>query len=113
MRRGSITNHLESLRGYRTPAERGRGIGKDLDALRADIERRQKALGGIGEAWSATVPPTMAAAAELKGVTRGVLSVRVRDAAARHTLDRFLRSGGLDALIRACPVTLTSVKFVR
>lgn len=109
----STTAHLASLREHRVRGERELGLATDVAALRDGIERRERAIGGVSEAWGSVVPAGVGDSAELVGVRRGVLSVRVRDAAARHALDRFLRSGGLDRLIKACPVSLTRVAFVR
>lgn len=109
----SLVHHLQDLQSHRTHPDRAREITSDLAMLRSEIEKRNKSLGGVGDAWAQVVPKDLAHAAEFSGITRGVLSIRVRDAAKRHALDRFLRSGGLEQLIRACPVSLTRVKFVR
>jgi hypothetical protein len=46
------------------------------------------------------------------GFARGILAVRVADEGVRFHADRWLRSGGLAALISASPATLSRVRFI-
>jgi hypothetical protein len=103
---------LQKLRGWRNPRERNLSLAPALADLTRDLRRQHKAVGGIGEAWAATVPAEFGRAAELVRLSRGVLTVKVTDAAARFALDRWLRSGGEAALARAPGVSVKRVKLV-
>jgi hypothetical protein len=112
MARREALPDLAKLRGWRNPRERDLSIAPALSGLTKELRRHHKAVGGIGEAWAALVPAEVGAQAELVRLARGVLTVRVRDAATRFALDRWLRGGGVAALARAPGVALKSVKLV-
>jgi hypothetical protein len=103
---------LQRLRGWRNFRERDLSIGGALADLTKDLRRQHRAVGGIGEAWAALVPPEVRRGAELVKLSRGVLTVKVTDAAARFALDRWLRGGGEAALARAPGVVVKRVKLV-
>jgi hypothetical protein len=103
---------LQQLRGWRNYRERDLAIGPALADVTKELRRHHKAVGGIGEAWGSIVPPEVGAGAELVRLSRGVLTVRVRDAAARFALDRWLRGGGEAALARAPGVVVKKIKLV-
>lgn len=105
-------SRIESLRTHRVRPERAGPIGDAVSKLERDVRRRQRALKGIGGAWSEVVPEDLGRRCELVGLRIGVLTVRVQDGADRFELDRFLRSGGLGSLISASPATLRRVRIV-
>jgi hypothetical protein len=104
---------LARLRTYRAAKGRDDSIAADLDRLTRGVRRRQRASGGIEAAWNELAPRVGAA---VVGVVvslspGGVLVVRVADAAARYEADRWLRSGGLEALRARCAATLRRVRL--
>lgn len=103
---------LARLREVRVQKDRNAALAADIDRLRAELVRRHRAGVGASGAWSCTVPPELSEKCTVLGVFRGVLKVRVRDAATRFALDRFLRSGGETAVIRASPVPVKKVRLV-
>ena len=103
---------LKKLRAYRNAPERDLGIGGVARDAAAEVKRQYRAVGGLGEAWSAIVPADLAARAELVRLSRGVLTVRVTDAAARFAIDRFLRSGGEAAIAQASKTAVKRIKLV-
>ncbi|MEO0512367.1 MAG: DciA family protein [Planctomycetota bacterium] len=102
---------LARLRELRTPPEADRSVRLVVDRLRLDMERRERHLGAVQRAWDTVLPRELRDSTTLLSVSRGVLRVRVRSAPARHTVDRFLRSGGLDRLVSACGTTVRSVRL--
>lgn len=112
-RHALIERSLSGLRAFRTPIPRDLGIADDVRAMKKTLERREAAIGVVARAWAKTIPHDIGAEAELVGVQRGVLSIRIRSAARRHALDRFLAAGGLARLRQACPVAISRVRFLR
>lgn len=110
MSRTHAQQELAKLRGWRTPPPRDLGLASLVDGERKRLVRCHKAVGGMGLAWEEVVPPRLAAKVELLRLTRGVLSVRVKDSATRFELDRFLRSGGEAELVRRAAGAIRRVK---
>jgi hypothetical protein len=103
---------LARLRQLRVPRERDAALAADIERLRAELIRRRRAGVGTAGAWACTVPPELAEKSTVIGVFRGVMKVRARDAATRFALDRYLRSGGEAAVIRASPIAVKRVRLV-
>lgn len=101
---------VEKLRGFRVWARDQSLTGEIVKQTRALI-KLHKALDGIGERWGSLLPKDLAARTSLQGLSRGVLTVRVADAATDYELDRWIRGGGLEALRRA-GASVTKVKTV-
>ena len=99
------------LRERRVRKRRDQTLHDDMDRALHDLVRQRRAVAGCAAAWARVVPPELGGRASLEGVTRGVLSVRVPNAAARFALDRFLRGGGQRALAKECSVTLRQVRI--
>ncbi len=106
------TPSLNRLRELRVPRERNAALAPEMDRLHAELARRRRSGGGAAAAWDVVVPDALREKSEVVGVSRGVLSVRVRDASARFALDRFLRSGGEASLIRTARVAIKRVRLV-
>lgn len=106
------TPSLSRLRELRVPRERDAALATEMERLRAELERRRRGGSGMAAAWDVVVPDGLREKSEVVGVSRGVLSVRVRDASARFALDRFLRSGGEATLIRTSKVAIRKVRLV-
>lgn len=103
---------LDRLRSFRNPRPRDLTIGGLVDAERQRAAKQARAVGGIAAAWHDVIPPALAEKTQILRLSRGVLTVRVRDAAAKYTLDRFLRSGGEASLIRRASTGVNRVKLV-
>src|SRR5688572_27737500 len=91
---------LKRLRGFRNKAERDVSIGGALAEVEREVKKLQRAVGGIGSAWEEIAPARLAGRCRVVGITRGVLTIRAADAAARFELDRFMRGGGEAELSR-------------
>ncbi|MBX3358625.1 MAG: DUF721 domain-containing protein [Phycisphaeraceae bacterium] len=105
-------HELEAARRYRTRATHDLGLGAAMDAIATDVRKRARGLSAVSAAWLAAVPGDLAEGAELVSFTKGVLTVRAPDAAARFGLDRFLRAGGETAIIRAASAVVRRVRVV-
>jgi Dna[CI] antecedent DciA-like protein len=103
---------LKQLREFRNKPERDVSIGGALAEVARDAKKLQRAVGGIGSAWEEIAPARLAGRCRVVGISRGILTFRVADAAARFELDRFLRGGGEAALSRRAGVGIKRVKIV-
>jgi hypothetical protein len=103
---------LNRLRALRVARVKDAALAPEFERLRADLSRRRRGGGGAEAAWEVVVPDALREKAEVVGLSRGVLNVRVRHASARFELDRFLRSGGEAALIRAAMVAIKRVRIL-
>lgn len=101
---------LESIRAYRVLPDRARPIGEDCARIMGSIERVSAAVDDAQRAWEAGAPGGIRALAWVVGVTRGRVTLGVRDAAARHRVDRWIRSGGLGAMRRHAGGPIASVR---
>ncbi len=106
-------SRLARLRDRRVRAAPERAIAGDLLPLEKDLRARYRAVGGVAVAWAQAVPKELVSSASPVSLTRGVLKVRVLDAATAHKMDRWLRQGGLDALIDAAPGQLKRVRLTQ
>lgn len=102
---------LENLRTWRLGAPKDLSLTADLTSLVQGVKRQTTRFAGLGEAWQALCPAHLSAGTTILSLSRGVLSVRAPDAAARFALDRWLRDGGETELIKRCP-TLLRVRLV-
>jgi predicted nucleic acid-binding Zn ribbon protein len=103
MRHTSPLYRIERLRRSRTRGERDLSIAGPVEAslrLIKQAEKTSATLAKLEGHWDLLVPAAIAQHARPVSLSRGVLSVNARDAAAAFTLDRWLRSGGIDTLRR-------------
>jgi len=103
---------LENLR-----QRRGKGFTRDLTltvpmASLAKELKSKMASAGVGVAFLKAAPSQVAAYTTVVGVRSGVLQLRPHNTATRYALDRWLRSGGESAMVRACPTAISRVKLV-
>ncbi len=103
---------LNRLRVLRVARTKDTALGPEFERMRADLSRRRRSGGGAEAVWEVVVPDALREKAEVVGLSRGVLRVRARHASARFELDRFLRSGGEAALIRAATVAIKRVRVL-
>lgn len=100
---------LERLRRFRAPARSTPTLAGELGAQMHDIARRRRALGAVGELWDTLLPADLRDRVHPRSLRRAVLTVRAADSAAAFELDRWLRSGGNDALRAAAGVRRVKV----
>ncbi len=93
--------HLDRLRGWRNYAEKDVSMDFLKDFLKQEVERPYKQLHQIAEVWEKLVPVEVAKKTKLESLSRGVLRVAVGSSATLYELDRLLRSGLENEIIRA------------
>lgn len=103
-------NRASKLQEWRRFPDRTSPLAASLGQEFATIKRQHKTFGGVAAAWN-VVPQNLAQGAVFKSLNRGVLTVSVSEASLRFELDRWLRDGGKDELIRA-GMKVRSVKIV-
>ena len=103
---------IERLRSQRVRPERDLTLTRAFMGEHVELRRLRRANAGLVEAWEAAAPTELRDLAMLRGVASGVATIAVADASARFHLDRWLRSGGEKALLRACPAPVRKVKIV-
>jgi hypothetical protein len=103
---------LERLRGYRVRAERGRGVGPEIEAFVRSLKKVSAQASRASEAWETAAPDGVRAATGVVDLKGGTLIVRVRSAADRHRADRWVRGGGLTELRALARAPITRVRFV-
>lgn len=112
MLRPSDQHELERLRGFKTKPSPDLTLRDVMSAQLRDLKKLRRGVGVIAGAWAEIVPPALAAQTTLVSLSRGSLTVRATDAAAKYELERLLRSGAESALVRASPVALRKVRVV-
>lgn len=103
---------VERVRAARVRAARDLTMGREMDWALRDLAKQRRSVTGCGAAWNAVVPEEVGRKASLEGLVRGVLTVRVPDAATNFALQRFLRGGGERALIGAAKAAISKVRVV-
>lgn len=103
---------IERLRQARARPSWDNSLAPDMDRAIREAAALRRATSGCAEAWSKVIPPALLARTSLEGTSRGVLTVRVPDAATRFELDRFLRSGGQKQLLTESRTSITKVRLV-
>ena len=83
-----------------------------FEATSKSLDRTRKRLSGAGAAWQAVCPPDLAELVQVEGLSRGVLTLRVRNSAASFELDRRLREGLETLLIAQSRAPVRRVKVV-
>jgi len=111
---GEIKRHdpLDRLRGFRVRADRGRGVGEDCEGVLRGLERVSRDQAAIVGAWESGAPDALRKFAWVSGIKAGRLEIRVENAGARHRVDRWLRSGGLEMIRETGKVRVKSVVLV-
>lgn len=103
---------LAQLRAARRLPPADVAIQPELERLAQSLRRQRRAIDRVEQAWLQLLPPGLSAATTLRSIRRGVLTVAVADATVRFELDRYLRSGGLDALRHHCAEPIARVRLV-
>lgn len=107
-----LAHRIERLREARGFKHRNDDAGPLFAQEGRALARMERRLGSAGGAWSAVCPPELIGKTEIKGLTRGVLTIGAHDAATRYEVDRMLRCGGDRALIERCAMTVRRVRVV-
>ncbi len=92
---------MQLLRTHRAVYSPNWSIASQLAGLATQARRTTQRLHGLADAWSRVIPRSLQQRSMPIEIRRGQLHVRVADATAQFELDRFLRTGGLDELIRS------------
>jgi predicted nucleic acid-binding Zn ribbon protein len=95
--------HIENLRRYRNRPERDQSLGFLREQFKRQVERPHKQLAKLVCLWAELVPDDLARHTRLDSLNRGVLRVAVDSSARLYELDRLLRGGLQQQLIRAHP----------
>lgn len=108
---GEIKKHdpLTRLRGFRVWPGRARGIGEDCAGLMRSLTKVSKEQAAVGAAWETAAPDELRDLGWVMGVSGGRLEIGVENAGARHKVDRWLRSGGLEMIRELAKVRIKSV----
>ncbi len=112
MRPEDVALRIEMTRKRRVREERKTAAADLFAAQAATLKRDQKRIGNAADAWSRLCPAELRLRTTVLGVTRGVLRIGASDSAARFEIDRWLRAGGSDEVVRRCRTTVRSVKVV-
>ncbi len=94
---------------HRRLPETAAGLGAEFAAQGVRYKRMANKAGTIGEIWDALCPPGLIERTSVK-VARGVLTISVRDAATRYRVERALKSGLSDTLVRQSPLAVRRVR---
>lgn len=109
----SPARRLEQLRAVKVRPDHDGSIAAELARVREALARDERRLGGIGQVWDEHCPADHAPRTEVLGVLRGVLRIRVADDATRFCLERWLRGGGSQAIIRASRTPVRTIRLER
>jgi hypothetical protein len=104
--------NLEQLRQSRSRPQRDDSIASAMGHLEKQLRQQARNVGGVGDAWVRLVPARLLEQTSVLGMSRGVLTVRAATASARFELDRWLKGGGEDALVKGSTAALSRVKVV-
>jgi len=107
-----VSEQLERLRAVRVKPGPDRSSRALFEAKAHELAKLERSLSGGAGAWAEHCPPELVGRTSVRKCERGVLEIGVRDSATRYEVDRFLRSGGQRAIIRACPASIRRIKLV-
>lgn len=93
--------HLDRLRRYRNRPEDDQTLGFLKDQFKREVEKPHKQLAKLVCLWGELVPDEIARHTRLDSLSRGTLRIAVDSSARLYELDRLLRAGLQQQLIRA------------
>jgi len=108
----ALAAEIERTRARTLRPPRMRPLGNEFARTAADLKRDRRRFAVVAEAWAAHCPGTLASRSTILRFARGVLTIAADDSAMRFELDRWLRSGGEDAVIAASRAPVHRVKVV-
>jgi hypothetical protein len=107
---------LSILREHRSLRDPAADLSREVGRLARDLRALQRRADSVEDALAAALPEGLRGKARVVRLLRGVLTLSVPEGPARFVLDRWLRSGGLDALRAAAqasgsPAAVSRVKY--
>lgn len=94
------SKYIERLRQWRTRPDKDVSLGFLREQFKREVEKPYKQLHAIAEVWAELVPATLSEHVRLESLARGVLRVAVDSSSVLYELDRMLRGGLEQELIR-------------
>lgn len=107
-----LNHDLNRLRQFRNWGGPDLSVENTLRDLCQHLERQQRASGKIETAWATVIPADLQRRATVSSFARGLLTVRIADAATRYQIERFLRAGGQRDLERSAGSAIRRVKLI-
>jgi hypothetical protein len=107
-----LNEELARLRRYRNRPDPDLSLAAPLRDAGRELQRQCRAASGIAGAWTEVLPPDLSRGSEVLSFSRGLLTVRTADSAARFQIDRFLRGGGQAALARRAGVAVRRIRLL-
>ncbi|PHQ78314.1 MAG: hypothetical protein COB69_09560 [Phycisphaera sp.] len=101
---------LELLRTRRTWPERDTSLSPTLIKVRNHLQKQLDQIDPMLEVWNRVIPEELASRTKIR-LDKGTLIVSARDSSIRFALDRLLRAGAQNELIRQAPVPIRTVKL--
>ena len=105
-------DHIARLRENRTYPLRARDLKHDFALIEKTLQRDQRRLGAVARAWTANCPHKLLPRTSVIAMNRGVLTIGADDSSTRFELDRWLRAGGEEQIIKGTRTTLRKIKVV-
>ena len=106
---GARNTELARLRAWRV-RDRDRSASTLFQAMGERLARQARRGGAAGDAWEACCPPDLLGRTRVEGLRGGVLTVIAADAPTRYALERALRAGVEEAVIRAAAAPIRRVR---
>jgi|TARA_B100000959_G_C14936943_1_gene606129 hypothetical protein len=101
---------VKQLREWRKRKVRDTGIESSILEFRRTLNKSNKQLSSLLEAWDDSVPQELAKNAIPVALRAGVLEVSVTDASTSYKLNQLIRSGLLHTLQQRCTGTLKQIR---
>ena len=109
-RRTPAARRLELLRSRRTRQTPDLSIHQPVTAAALQLQQHQRDAGPMTSLWNELIPQELAQHTRIR-VDKGTLRVSVADSSSRFALDRLLRAGIKDQLVRKSPVPIRNVRL--
>jgi hypothetical protein len=101
---------LELLQARRTRTARDTSLSPTLIEVSKNLQKQLDSIDPMQQVWNRVIPEELASRAQIR-LDKGILRVSVQDSSIRFALDRLLRAGAQNELIRQAPVPIRNVKL--
>ena len=101
---------IELLQRRRTWPERDASLSPALIEVRKHLQKQLDSIDPMQQVWNSVIPEELASRAKIR-LDKGTLRVSVQDSSVRFALDRLLRAGAQNELVRQAPVPIRTVKL--
>ncbi|RNC80274.1 MAG: hypothetical protein ED559_00200 [Phycisphaera sp.] len=101
---------LELLRARRTSQGRDTSLAPSMAGLRRHLEKQASQTDPLRQTFDSLVPTELASRCKIR-LDKGVLRVGVADSSIRYALDRLLRAGVRDQIIRQSQIPIRDIKL--